>query len=401
MSTGFGSLPSFASGDDQNQTLSPSIQAWLQDQALQQQYAPPAQAPGYTGFNASTTPTGPATPIANPNAPSLSSVANGVMNGATGAVHEAWNAGPGFTQKFLNGQIDPQSEEAAGGALGAAGYAMTGGLGGVPIKAGETALGSGPIRAYHGSPHDFDRFSMNAIGTGEGNQAFGHGLYFAGDEAVARSYRDALAPYGGGASTKDSAARYLQRYDGDADAARAALRDQMNSAYGRGDMNAVDGLRQIHGQLYTPPQKLIGRMYEVGIDADPKKLLDWDAPVASQPKVRDLAGDMGARLRSDATGGDAYAAIRDRSPIPGSDMGGLIEPDYGSSAVAAQALRDAGVPGLRYLDGNSRGLAGGSHNYVTFSDDIVSILRKYGLAGLLGGGSALGALNQKQGGSSL
>jgi hypothetical protein len=42
------------------------------------------------------------------------------------------------------------------------------------------------IRAYHGSPHDFDRFDLNKIGTGEGAQAYGHGLYFAENEGVAR-----------------------------------------------------------------------------------------------------------------------------------------------------------------------------------------------------------------------
>ena len=35
------------------------------------------------------------------------------------------------------------------------------------------------IVAYHGSPHDFDRFSTEHIGAGEGAQAYGHGLYFA------------------------------------------------------------------------------------------------------------------------------------------------------------------------------------------------------------------------------
>ena len=48
------------------------------------------------------------------------------------------------------------------------------------------------IKAYHGSPHDFDEFSTEAIGTGEGAQAYGHGLYFAEREGTAKSYRDAL-----------------------------------------------------------------------------------------------------------------------------------------------------------------------------------------------------------------
>ena len=41
------------------------------------------------------------------------------------------------------------------------------------------------IKAYHGSPHDFDRFDLSKIGTGEGAQAYGHGLYFAENEGVA------------------------------------------------------------------------------------------------------------------------------------------------------------------------------------------------------------------------
>ena len=47
------------------------------------------------------------------------------------------------------------------------------------------------IRAYHGSPHDFDRFDISKIGTGEGGQAYGHGLYFAEAEPTALSYRNA------------------------------------------------------------------------------------------------------------------------------------------------------------------------------------------------------------------
>ena len=58
---------------------------------------------------------------------------------------------------------------------------------------GANALRTSPkLKAYHGSPHDFDRFDLSKIGTGEGAQAYGHGLYFAEKEAVARSYRDSL-----------------------------------------------------------------------------------------------------------------------------------------------------------------------------------------------------------------
>lgn len=46
--------------------------------------------------------------------------------------------------------------------------------------------------AYHGSPHVFERFDLGAIGTGEGAQAHGWGLYFAGDRQVAEGYKERL-----------------------------------------------------------------------------------------------------------------------------------------------------------------------------------------------------------------
>ena len=45
-------------------------------------------------------------------------------------------------------------------------------------------LATKPIRAYHSSPHDFDKFDLSKIGTGEGAQVYGHGLYFAEKPAV-------------------------------------------------------------------------------------------------------------------------------------------------------------------------------------------------------------------------
>ncbi|MCJ2140429.1 hypothetical protein [Methylobacterium sp. E-066] len=74
MSIGFGSLPSFASGDDQN-PLSPALQQFLQQQAAQAQApataaqdVPAATPPGYSGFNPSTPPTGAPTPVVQPGA---------------------------------------------------------------------------------------------------------------------------------------------------------------------------------------------------------------------------------------------------------------------------------------------------------------------------------------------
>ena len=47
--------------------------------------------------------------------------------------------------------------------------------------------------AWHGSPHDFDKFDLGAIGSGEGNQAHGWGLYFAKDKKVSKLYKEVLS----------------------------------------------------------------------------------------------------------------------------------------------------------------------------------------------------------------
>ncbi|MGU3330341.1 hypothetical protein ACLBXB_25790 [Methylobacterium mesophilicum] len=73
MSIGFGSLPSFAGGDDQS-PLSPALQQFLQQQQVAQAPAPAPQdmpaatPPGYSGFTPQAPPTGAPTPVVQPGA---------------------------------------------------------------------------------------------------------------------------------------------------------------------------------------------------------------------------------------------------------------------------------------------------------------------------------------------
>lgn len=84
-------------------------------------------------------------------------------------VDEAEWEGP-VTQKKLRDFFKQAQEKADGGVAGA--FAQ---------------------RAWHGSPHIFDRFSTDHIGSGEGAQAHGWGLYFAGDRKIAEGYRNRLS----------------------------------------------------------------------------------------------------------------------------------------------------------------------------------------------------------------
>ena len=81
------------------------------------------------------------------------------------------------------------------------------------------------------------------------------------------------------------------------------------------------------------------------------------------------------------TGREAYILTR---------MGVNEENSRKAAAVASERLRDAGVPGIQYLDAGSRAAGEGSRNYVMFRDDIIDILKRYGLFGLgmVGGATA-------------
>ena len=70
----------------------------------------------------------------------------------------------------------------------------TGAIAGVLMRAGgEAVVGAGPIRAYHSSPHDFDRFDLSKIGTGEGAQVTQARAVFCREPGGERAGRAVLA----------------------------------------------------------------------------------------------------------------------------------------------------------------------------------------------------------------
>lgn len=305
------------------------------------------------------------------------------------------------------GEYDP------GPVMEAAGFGLTGGLPGVTARAGETVLGAGPvrgIRAYHGSPYDFDRFDISKVGTGEGAQSYGHGLYFAENEGVARQYRDNL-------SVTPKVNSYNWNPDGtpnragqvaselDAQISEGDIRTALRVKEPNASSDQIDKWIEDGRKLYADARKA-GRMYEVNINAQPEQFLDWDKPLAEQPTLLPSLSALGARdvdpalvrqldeiskaiaqveQQPDsptkaarlANLRDSMRAAREYFPSPGREVIGSL----GGGPRASQALSEAGIPGIRYLDQLSRQAGEGSRNYVVFDPAIVDIIRKYGLAG--------------------
>ena len=240
------------------------------------------------------------------------------------------------------------------------------------------------IRAYHGSPHSFDKFSMDAIGTGEGAQAYGHGLYFAENEAVARGYRDALSARAAPNDARGNAFDLVQRMGGDVDATAEVLRDGIAGAVSPNTEQFLrETLKHIEDNTFADFDRPVGSMYEVNIAASPDDFLDYDAPLSEQPKkVRDFATARWQQVMGrepDSTIEGEYIA-KMASPQYGID--GREWLDTGPAADQSKRLREAGILGIKYRDAGSRGIDGkGTRNYVVFDENLINIVKKYGIAG--------------------
>jgi hypothetical protein len=376
---------------------------------------------------------------------------------------------------------------------------------------------SGGFRLYQGSPHDFNaerlvrypdgrteyivgrpdvlpdvpagaevlqdfplgRQRMDKIGTGEGAQAYGYGLYGAEAEGVARGYRDQLSrPYLATADGQNIAEKYgsdvadiFEMAGGEPDDMRATVTRLRQIVKENLDDIGVSDVSQLKSEFYGDlPSTIIdfsnradrlenllnsgdvklvneGKLYELNINANPEDFLDWDKPLSEQPqRVRDALGRIGvtsadtgneaymrsslqrfAIMKPDGTFGPGPDTYDEALALVGGDPSKVRRISEGSAPMRSEALRREGIPGIRYLDEGSRGrpyrvdLAYkgrpfeegyfepqfarskeeaeniakeyrdkgydanvrdvATRNYVVFDENLIEIVRKYGIAG--------------------
>ena len=270
---------------------------------------------------------------------------------------------------------------------------------------------------YHGSPHVFDKFALSAIGTGEGAQAHGWGLYFAGNKETAERYREKLSrgiprpddvliydgkeylpgdksimrealDYVNDRGSKDKAARVLAKLKDDSEFYAKFWKD--NEKYAAENKKSAEHyaelLRIVEG---LDPKKFTfkkGKLYEVEIPEN-DVLLNEDKTFSEQPeKVKNavlaLAEDneilpelTTQEGRDNMTGRGIYESIARHFAYLGTDQGGtapieiLNRTEY--AKAASLELNKHGIKGISY-DGHLDGEC-----FVIFDDKAVDILNLY------------------------
>lgn len=246
---------------------------------------------------------------------------------------------------------------------------------------------------YHGSPHIFKRFSTDAIGTGEGNQAYGWGLYFTEDEAIARHYANNVV------FSKDAeneiinqiARAELNFADGDRAEAIESLKETLRQGWS--DKKRVKrAIKVVETGKSLPVRKK--KLYSVSptqkADFDEMTWLDWDKPIGKEnlTKIINQADKEGIDL-STYKEEDAFDSIAE------TDWSGVREAltekiryylstqgrmDIYSVATEKEVslfLNRAGIDGIRYP---ANFLAGGNKdgksNYVIFDENAIRIKEK-------------------------
>lgn len=269
-------------------------------------------------------------------------------------------------------------------------------------------------RVWHGTPHrgiETTGFKLNKIGSGEGAQAYGWGMYFASQREVAQRYQPRnkraeelmMAEY----SKAERAGDYesLELWEA---ALTHKLSDDILSEeeFGHIPITKRDAVARKVREI-GKKTSAGGSLYSANIPEN-DELLDWDKPLSEQPlKVRQIirqhklpmyderdydaiqladgswsiyridpdtreAAQVARLDREDARNAQEALAMSGAQFDAGRFLYEKIARDKNGPRGASEYLNSIGIPGLRYLDGNSRGQGEGSHNYVIWDEALLT-----------------------------
>ena len=247
--------------------------------------------------------------------------------------------------------------------------------------------------AWHGSPHDFDTFDLGAIGTGEGNQAHGWGLYFAKNREVAQAYKDVLGIDSVEIISGDTKYRLnddIEWYDNktksiiDAEnplsMALTTLSEEGEST--KAIKNLTDFIKSkkdnksdyVVAQVKRAEQAIQilkdnhfdthqwNTMFEVDIPENEYLLNEQENIEKQSPIVKKAVSKISNELNS---------SVLNNSNLSGKEFYRLLSKELGGDKSASRKLSNFGVKGITYK-GEQDGIC-----YVVFDDKAIKVIEKY------------------------
>ena len=247
--------------------------------------------------------------------------------------------------------------------------------------------------AWHGSPHDFDTFDLGAIGTGEGNQVHGWGLYFAKNREVAQAYKDVLGIDSVEIISGDTKYRLnddIEWYDNktksiiDAEnplsMALTTLSEEGEST--KAIKNLTDFIKSkkdnksdyVVAQVKRAEQAIQilkdnhfdthqwNTMFEVDIPENEYLLNEQENIEKQSPIVKKAVSKISNELNS---------SVLNNSNLSGKEFYRLLSKELGGDKSASRKLSDFGVKGITYK-GEQDGIC-----FVVFDDKAIKVIEKY------------------------
>jgi len=285
--------------------------------------------------------------------------------------------------------------------------------GGLPAEMVQ-AMGSNTrslLDVYHGTPHTLPptaknplgEFDASKIGTGEGAQAYGHGIYVAEAPALAKEYQRKLS----GVDVKLGDINLdeiinTSKNSKEVQAAQRLKNDFLNNAvsspddisnpkfiketvnyYKNSKTPESEDVANLFDKYGSPSAELKGNLYKVDLpDEKIATMLDWDKPLTEQ------SIEVRKALAQYMDGSETFI-----SPTKGSLYNPTGKQIYESitkntdafsgegSQIAAEQLRQIGISGVKYFDEGSRAKGEGTRNFVLFPSEekSLTILERNGL----------------------
>lgn len=234
-------------------------------------------------------------------------------------------------------------------------------------------------KAYHGSPHTFDHFDLGAIGTGEGAQGHGWGLYFAQDKQIAKTYKDTLSHHMYGDndlrfneealnklySTLSDKAHTEADYDKLSIVENILITHTEDDVLNNPDeMFSAEAIKwwKTQRERYLNKEYKESTLFEVDIPED-DVLLDERKNINEQPKKVQQAVRKMYRSLGYKTSALKY--------VTGKEFYDTVAAEKGGQKEASEFINEHGIKGITYDGGND------GKCFVVFDDKAIQIINRY------------------------